>query len=77
MPDNCAILGCPVYRSPGIGLYKIPVVSTRTSQPELIGLAQQRAQAWLAAINRTDNSNPKNWRICERHFISGLAFPQK
>lgn len=73
MPDNCCVDGCANVRSRqlDIGFFRIPAIPKKASKPEIKELLSTRRNAWLMAIGRTDVSNPKHWKVCGKHFISG------
>ena len=75
MPVRCCIVSCTTKRSTeaDTGFFRIPAVITDQDK-EIQQLSEKRRHLWLAAIKRKDTNYKKveHWRVCSRHFISGL-----
>ena len=72
----CVVVGCnnrsDSEADKGISFYRIPAVTDREGIADY-QLRKLRREGYLAAINRKnlDLEQLDNYRICERHFISG------
>lgn len=73
MPEKCAVLGCKIEKKPGTSFYRIPGVPAK--RLEMVDLAKERIEAWIKAIGReTGKGKTTHWKVCNRHFISGMCY---
>ena len=74
---QCVVFGCnnrsDSESDKGISFYRIPAVTDREEKADY-ELRKLRRDGYLAAINRKnlDLQRLDKYRICERHFISGI-----
>lgn len=73
MPDTCAVIGCSVVGKNGVRLYQIPSAPSKCKDSDFVELVNKRNLAWIQALGRrADTCNSKLWKVCGRHFISGM-----
>lgn len=73
MPDLCNVVGCSKLRNrDDVRMFRLPKISKLYKNPELLELAKRRQLAWLQAIRKTDAMKSKDFKVCSRHFITGM-----